>query len=193
MKKGILFVVSAASGDGKYTINRIIRSMFPEMLYSISCTTRAPRKDEINGKDYYFVTQDKFKEMITNGDFIEWKIVHGNMYGTPAGPVAEAIATGQRMILDIDVEGAREVFKRFSDAVGIFINAPDFATLEKRLRLRETDSDESIRTRLTNARLETEMASIFRYQIINDNLEKAVDDLASIIRRESGQKTDLFG
>jgi guanylate kinase len=193
MKKGILFVVSAPSGAGKSTIIRIIRPMFPDMLYSISCTTRAPREDEINGKDYYFLTQDKFKEMIANGDFIEWKVVHGNMYGTPAGPVAQAITTGQRMILDIDVEGAKEVFKRFSDAVGIFINAPDFATLEKRLRLRQTDSDESIRTRLTNAHLETEMASIFRYQIINDNLEKAVADLASIIRQESDEKNSLFG
>ena len=90
------------------------------------------------------------------------------------------------------MEGAREVFKRFSDAVGIFINAPDFATLEKRLRLGRPIPNKSIQTRLTNARLKTEMASIFRYQIINDNLEKAVDDLASIIRRESGEKTDLF-
>ncbi len=126
--------------------------------------------------------------MIVDGDFIEWKVVHGNMYGTPAGPVAESIAKGQRMILDIDVEGAKEVFRRFSDAVGIFINAPDFATLEKRLRMRDTDSEESIRTRLTNARQEMEMASLFRYQIINDDLQKAVDDLASIIRRESGEK-----
>ncbi len=192
MNKGILFVISAPSGAGKSTLIRIIRPMFPDMLYSISCTTRAARKDEINGKDYYFITRDKFKRMIANGDFIEWKIVHGNMYGTPAGPVAQAIATGQRMILDIDVEGAKEVFKRFPDAVGIFINAPSLETLEKRLRLRETDSEESIKIRLANARLETETASIFGYQIINDDLEKAASDLASIIRRESYKKTDLF-
>ena len=188
MKNGILFVISAPSGAGKSTLTRIIRRMFPDIVYSISCTTRPARKDEIDGEHYYFVTREKFNQMIMNGDFIEWKVVHGNMYGTPAGPISEAISKGQRMILDIDVEGAKEVFKRFSDAVGIFVNAPDFATLEKRLRLRDTDSEESIRTRLNNARQEAENASIFRYQIINDDLEKAVDDLASIIRRESDEK-----
>ena len=185
MKKGTLFVISAPSAAGKSTLVRIMRSMFPEMLYSVSCATRAARKGEIEGKDYYFVTKDKFQEMIEAGEFIEWKPVHGAMYGTPAGPLREAIETGQSMILDIDVEGAKEVFRAFPDAVGIFISVPDMITLEKRLRLRGTDSEESVVTRLANARRETEMASIFRYQIVNDDLEKAVSDLASIIRKES--------
>jgi guanylate kinase len=185
MKKGTLFVISAPSGAGKSTLIKIIRPMFPEMLYSISCATRAKRKGEIEGKDYYFVTKDKFQEMIEAGEFIEWKLVHGNMYGTPARPLRKAIETGQSMILDIDVEGAKEVFRAFPDAVGIFINAPDMMTLEKRLRLRGTESEESIATRLANALRENEMASIFQYQIVNDDLEKAVSDLAAVIRKES--------
>jgi guanylate kinase len=185
MKKGTLFVISAPSGAGKSTLIEIIRSMFPDMLYSVSCTTRNARNGEIEGKDYCFVTKDKFQEMIEAGQFIEWKPVHGAMYGTPAGPVRKAIETGQSMILDIDVEGAKEVFRAFPDAVGIFISVPDMIALEKRLRLRGTDSEESILTRLANARRETRMASIFRYQIVNDKLEKAVSDLASIIRKES--------
>jgi len=185
MKKGTLFVISAPSGAGKSTLIEIIRPMFPDMLYSVSCATRAMRKGEIEGKDYYFVTKDKFQRMIEAGEFLEWKHVHGNMYGTPAGPVRKAIETGRSMILDIDVEGAKEVFRAFPDSVGIFISAPDMMTLEKRLRLRGTDSEESIATRLANAGSETEMASIFRYQIVNDDLEKAVSDLASVIRKES--------
>ena len=185
MKKGTLFVISAPSGAGKSTLIKIIRHRFPDMLYSVSCATRAMRKGEIEGKDYYFVTKDKFQKMIEAGEFIEWKPVHGNMYGTPAGPVRKALETGKNMILDIDVEGAKEVFRAFPDAVGIFINAPDMLTLERRLRTRGTDSEESIAIRLANARRETETASIFRYQIVNDNLEKAVSDLASVIRRES--------
>jgi guanylate kinase len=185
MKKGTLFVISAPSGAGKSTLIRIIRPMFPDMLYSVSCATRAARKGEVEGRDYYFVTKDKFQRMVETGEFIEWKLVHGAMYGTPAGPVRKAIETGQRMILDIDVEGAKEVFRAVPNAVGIFICAPDMMTLEKRLRLRGTDSEESIATRLANARRETEMASTFRYQIVNDDLDKAVSDLASIIRKES--------
>ncbi len=159
--------------------------MFPDMLYSISCATRAMRKGEIDGKDYYFISEDEFLRMIEAGEFIEWKQVHGNMYGTPAAPVKRAMENGQNMILDIDVEGAKEVFKAFPDSVGIFISAPDMVTLEKRLRLRGTDSEESITTRLANARQEIEKASIFRYQIVNDDLDKTVTELASIIRKES--------
>jgi len=190
MKKGTLFVISAPSGAGKSTLIETVRPMFPHMLYSVSCTTRAMRGGEIHGKDYYFVTKDEFQRMIENGDFIEWKPVHGNMYGTPAGPVRKAIETGQSMILDIDVEGAKEVFRAFPDAVGIFISVPDMMTLEKRLRLRGTDSEESVTIRLANARREMELASIFRYQIVNDDLEKAVGDLASIIRKESSGAED---
>ncbi len=186
MGKGTLFVISAPSGAGKSTLISRIRRIFPDIRYSISCTSRPPRKGELEGVDYYFVSADKFRLMIEHNEFLEWKEVHGNMYGTPAGPVRECLASAQLIILDIDVEGAKEVFKKVPEAVGIFVTAPSMEVLERRLVLRGTDSEESIRTRMTNAAGEMQQAGMFKYQIINDDLEKAVDELAGIIRRESG-------
>jgi guanylate kinase len=154
------------------------------MLYSVSCTTRPPRQGEIEGVQYYFLDMAEFRRMIEQGRFLEWKEVHGNLYGTPVEPVNQALQSGRRMILDIDVEGAKEIFRKIPDAVGIFITAPNLGILEERLRLRGTDSDQSIRTRLGNAAKEMESAPIFRYQILNDDLERAADELAAIIRKE---------
>jgi len=161
--------------------------MFPHIRYSISCTSRPPRKGEAEGVDYYFASTDKFRLMILRDEFLEWKEVHGNLYGTPVAPVNECLASARRMILDIDVEGANEVFKKVPGAVGIFITAPSITILEQRLRLRGTDSEQSIRTRMVNAAREMEQAGMFKYQIINDDLEKAVEELAGIISKESGQ------
>jgi guanylate kinase len=185
MGHGKLFVLSAPSGAGKSTIIARIRPIFPDMLYSISCTTRTPRGGETDGVDYYFVTRQQFERMVEHGEFLEWKVVHGNLYGTPAGPVTEALSQGQHMILDIDVQGAQEVFVRIPGAVGVFINAPSLDVLERRLRARGTDSEGSIRTRLRNAVKEIEMARAFKYHIVNDELEKAVSSMAEIIRDES--------
>ncbi len=186
MKKPTLFVISAPSGAGKSTLVDALRRRFPDLRYSISCTTRAPRAGEIHGIHYHFLTKDRFDELAQSGGFIEWKEVHGNMYGTPAGPVREALQQGASMILDIDVQGAGEVFKAIPDAVGIFISAPDMSTLEQRLRQRGSDSEESIKIRLRNAQREMELARLFRYHIVNDNLETTINDLAEIIRNESG-------
>jgi guanylate kinase len=123
--------------------------------------------------------------MVQLGGFVEWKEVHGNMYGTPAGPVREALQQGISMILDIDVEGAKEVFKSFPDAIGIFISPPDMTILEQRLRLRGSESDESIKVRLRNAQREMKLARMFRYHIVNDDLKSAVNDLAAIVRKEA--------
>jgi len=185
MARGVLFVISAPSGAGKSTIIDRIRPMFPDMLYSISCTTRAPRNGEQDGVHYFFVEENRFRRMIADSEFLEWKEVHANLYGTPAWPVRNALEAGRRMVLDIDVKGAREVFEKVADSVGIFINAPSMEVLEQRLRLRGTDSDESIRIRLANAVQEMEMGRDFRYQIVNDDLDAAVEELASIIKRES--------
>jgi len=186
MKQGRLFVISAPSGAGKSTLIDRIRPLFPEMVYSISCTTRQPRGGEKDGVHYYFLTLDRFEEMIRNEGFLEFKEVHGNLYGTPAKPVQEVLERGKAMILDIDVMGAQEVFKRIPEAVGVFINAPSLEELERRLRARGTDSEESIRTRMKNATREIELGSTFQYQVVNNELEQAVQDLASIIKRESG-------
>jgi guanylate kinase len=185
MATGKLFVISAPSGAGKSTLISRIRPLFPDMLYSISCTTRMPRRGETDGVDYYFISREKFEGMVEQDDFLEWKEVHGNLYGTPAGPVKDALSQGRRMILDIDVQGAEEVFSKLSDAVGIFISAVSMEILERRLRKRGTDSEESIRTRLLNAAREMEMVGMFRYHVVNDDLEQAVSKLGDIIRTES--------
>lgn len=187
MGKGLLFVLSAPSGAGKSTLIDRIRPLFPAILYSISCTTRPPRRGECDGVHYYFLDEAQFRKMIREGKFLEWKEVHGRLYGTPAEPVAEALGSGQHMILDIDVQGAKEVFRKIPDAIGIFISTPDTETLEERLRSRGTDAEESIRTRMTNALKEMEAAPQFRHRIINDDLETAVRELASIIQRETAK------
>ncbi len=186
MSKGTLFVISAPSGAGKSTLVERIRCIFPDVLYSISCTTRSPRAGETDGVDYYFVQRERFLAMVAAGELLEWKEVHGNLYGTPARPVTDVLATGGRMILDIDVQGAGEVFKRVPSSVGIFISVPDMAVLEERLRRRGTETEASIRTRIGNAEEEMAQGRAFRYQIVNDDLETAVAELASVIEKESG-------
>ncbi|HMK35158.1 MAG TPA: guanylate kinase [Desulfomonilaceae bacterium] len=185
MAQGRLFVLSAPSGAGKSTLISRLRPMFTDMLYSVSCTTRHPRAGETDGVDYFFVSEDNFTNMVDKGEFLEWKQVHGNLYGTPAGPVLRVLSSGLRMILDIDVQGARDVFRKLNDAVGIFISAPSMNILERRLRNRASESEESIHTRLSNAAREMEMAGLFRYHVVNDDLDTAVSEVADIIRRES--------
>jgi guanylate kinase len=188
MGKGLLFVFSAPSGAGKSTLIDRIRHRFPEMLYSISCTTRAPRKGESEGIHYYFLDKDTFQGLIEKGGFLEWKEVHGNLYGTPTGPVTAALNSGQSMILDIDVQGAAEVLLRFKDAVGIIISAPNAQVLEQRLRNRGTESEESIHTRLKNAAREMQQAHLFHYRVVNDDLDRATQEIAEIIAGESGRQ-----
>lgn len=185
MHDGALFVISAPSGAGKSTLIEMIRPQFPDMLYSISCTTRAPRVDEEEGVQYYFVDRQRFSDMVADAAFLEWKEVHGNLYGTPAAPVTSALKSGQRMILDIDVQGALQVFEKVEESVGIFITVPDVSILEQRLLDRGSDSQETIRTRLDNAPREIEIGRDYRYQIVNEDLDQAVKDLAAVIRKES--------
>lgn len=182
MSKGTLFVISAPSGAGKSTLIQRIRPRFPDIAYSVSCTTRAPRGAEKDGVHYHFVSRDTFKGMIKDDEFLEWKEVHGNLYGTPAAPVREVIEKGGCMILDIDVQGAKEVFDKVDSAVGIFINAPDLETLVARLQKRGTDTEESIATRMGNARLEIAARDLFCHHVMNDDLDKATEELAEIIR-----------
>lgn len=185
MPTGVIFVISAPSGAGKSTIIEKIRPLFPDMLYSISYTTRPRRNGEIDGVHYHFVTEERFRKMIEADCFLEWKEVHGNLYGTHAHPVIEAFESGKRMILDIDVEGAKEVFKNIHNVVGIFILPPDMDTLEKRLRLRGTDSEETIRLRIAKAPNEIGAAHLFTHRVVNDDLDTAVRGVASILRKES--------
>lgn len=185
MIKPTLFVMSAPSGAGKSTLIKCLSSIFPDMRHSVSCATRSPRKGEVDAVSYYFISESKFKSMAKAGEFLEWKNVHGNLYGTPERPVREILGNGGRMIMDIDVEGAKEVFRKIPEAVGIFINAPSLTELERRLRKRKSDSEESIRVRMLNAYHEMSMAQFFKYNVVNDELEKAVANLVKIIRQES--------
>ncbi|MEW6113663.1 MAG: guanylate kinase [Thermodesulfobacteriota bacterium] len=184
MAVSILFVISAPSGGGKTTLIARLRALFPDMAYSVSCTTRPPREGEVNREDYYFLDTHRFRQMIEEGGFLEWKEVHGNLYGSPAGPVRRCLESGQPMIMDIDVEGAKEVFGKMPDAVGIFISPPDMTVLEERLRGRGTDSEEVINRRIKNAKDELAAAKLFKYQVVNRDLEETVDQLAAIIRKE---------
>lgn len=185
MSRGKLFVISAPSGAGKSTLIAGILPLFPDMLYSVSCTTRSPRPGEKHGTSYFFLSEAQFKDMIEKDQFLEWKTVHGNFYGTPAPPVQQALREGRRMVLDIDVQGALEVFARIDDAVGIFVEAPNLETLQARLRLRSTETDESMKIRMKNAVSEMSYRDRFAYQIVNDDLNKAINELADVIRRES--------
>ncbi|MDQ7785594.1 MAG: guanylate kinase [Desulfomonilaceae bacterium] len=185
MARGTLFVISAPSGAGKSTLIEEIRPLFPDMLYSVSCTTRAPRENEQEGVHYYFLDGRRFDALVKAEAFLEWKEVHGNRYGTPAPPVKSALASGRCMVLDIDVQGALQVFEKIDESVGIFITVPSMDVLEQRLRQRGSDSEESIRTRLENAPREMELGAAYEYRIVNDSLEKAVAELAAVIEKES--------
>lgn len=185
MQNGKLFVISAPSGAGKSTLIAGILPLFPDMLYSVSCTTRSPRPGETHGTSYFFLNEEQFEEMIKKDEFLEWKTVHGNFYGTPTLPVQQALTAGRRMVLDIDVQGALEVFSKVDEAVGIFVTAPNLDTLRERLLRRSTESHDSIRIRLKNAVAEMAYRDRFKYQIVNDELDRAIEELAAVIKGES--------
>ncbi|MCX5872672.1 MAG: guanylate kinase [Deltaproteobacteria bacterium] len=185
MIKPVLFVISAPSGAGKSTLIQRIRAILPDLFYSVSYTTRSHRQGEMNSIDYYFVDKEKFLEMIQSGAFLEWKEVHGSMYGTPLEPIRTALKNGRRCVMDIDVQGALEVFAKMKESIGIFISPPDSRILEERLRSRGSDSEESIKTRLQNAARELQFSDVFPYQIVNLDLERATQELIEVIRRES--------
>lgn len=183
MSRGHLFVVSAPSGAGKTTILKAVLSQLPAVGFSVSHTTRPPRPGEINGKDYCFVTMEQFTALQKDGDFLEWAKVHGNLYGTSGLAVTAQLERGQDLILDIDVQGASQLKARRQglEATFIFIAPPSLAELERRLRGRQTESEETIRLRLQNACQELLAAPQYDYIIINDDLEQAKAMLTAII------------
>ncbi len=181
MKK--LIVLSAPSGAGKTTLCHRLLADFPELMLSISSTTRAPRGAERHGREYFFHSKEEFEAMIREGRFAEWALVHGNYYGTSKRVIEQANLDGKIVLLDIDVQGADSLRKSYGDqCYSIFISPPDLETLEKRLRSRGTDSEETIQRRLQNARDEMKASSQFDRIIINDDLERAYDELKGVIR-----------
>ncbi|MCP3900198.1 MAG: guanylate kinase [Desulfobacteraceae bacterium] len=182
IKKGRIFVVSAPSGAGKTTLCRELLNKVPEISYSISHTTRQPRKNEIEGKDYYFITTKDFEEKIDQGFFVEWAKVHTNYYGTSRKHLEKQTHQGSNILLEIDIKGAKQIKKLFPDAVTIFIMAPSIDVLEQRLRQRATDTDEVINMRLENAKAEIDQKDFNDFIIVNDGLEKACKRICEVVK-----------
>jgi guanylate kinase len=182
--RGTLFVVSSPSGGGKGTIIRRVLEVVPNLSYSVSFTTRAPRPGEVNGREYFFISRDVFDEMVAAGEFLESACVHGNFYGTAKLQVADETAAGIDIVLEVDVQGAASVRQLLLDSVSIFILPPSYEVLRARLVARGTDTPEELEVRLRNAPDELRQYSKFDYVIFNDEVERASAQLASIIYAE---------
>ena len=183
--KNKLFVMSAASGAGKTTLKDKVIGEFPDIVYSISATTRSPREGEIDGVHYFFKTKEEFEQMIKDDALVEYNLVHGNYYGTPKFFVEDMLRQGKRVLFDIDVFGKVNFDKVYPEATGILILPPSEEELERRLRGRGTDSEEVIRLRLENAKKEMEFAKTkgkYEHVIVNDDLEKAANELRTILK-----------
>lgn len=188
MRKGLIIVVSAPSGAGKTSLCKRVFELFPDIRYSISYTTRAPRVNEVDGVDYHFVSEETFAGMVERGEFVEWAHVHGNRYGTAEESLRRYEAEGIDIILDIDVQGAGLIRQKLNRGVYVFVLPPSPEELEKRLRGRGTDRDEVINARLSNAREEIGQIVNYDYIIINDVFDEAVKTLKSIIAGEKCRK-----
>lgn len=179
---GNLYIVAAPSGAGKTTLVNALLAGGHDLALSVSYTTRAPRPGEVDHREYHFISGEEFRAIIARGEFLEHAEVHGNRYGTSAPWIAEQIAAGRDLLLEIDWQGARQVRRRIPDAIGIFVLAPSMQELERRLRTRGHDSEEVIQRRLAAARDEMNHAGEFDYVIINKDFDTALADLAAIVR-----------
>lgn len=182
--KGLLYVVSAPSGAGKTSLRKEVVRRIPNLEHSISYTTRKPRWDEVDGVDYHFITPEVFNDMIRKGEFAEYALVHGHLYGTGLKVIEEKLAKGISLILDIDVQGADQLRIKYPDGVFIFVLPPSFSLLRKRLFERHSDSADEIERRLVKAYEEIKHYKKYHYVIINDNLEKAVEEFCAIVLAE---------
>lgn len=187
--RGRLIVFSAPSGAGKSTLKDALMARFPGLRYSVSATTRKPRPGEREGVHYFFKTPEEFRAMIERGELVEHMEVHGNLYGTPRAPILAALERGHSVIFDLDVYGKANFDRSFPEAVGILIVPPDLEVLEKRLVDRRSDSPETIRVRLANASRELDFAERqgkYEYRVVNDNFERALEELTRIFEAELG-------
>ena len=196
-KRGMLFVISGPAGAGKSEIVKNVLKKHPDVSLSVSCTTRAPRPGEVNGVHYHFVDDARFDELVKEDAFYEWAHVHQNRYGTLKSVVREQLEMGNDLILEIDVQGCLQVLEQDPSAVGIFVSPPSRENLEKRLRARGTESEESIRVRLNNVAGEVATAYKYHYVIIHQDwsdvpnaLEIAADEVYSIISAKRCEKAN---
>jgi guanylate kinase len=189
MTKGILIVISAPSGCGKTTIAKAILRKHPDMLFSVSATTRPIRDGEVNGKDYFFLSKQEFEERIHSGDLVEWEEIFGNYYGTLKSEVQRALEHNRVMLFDIDVKGALSIKQNFPDAsVLVFIKPPSFEVLKKRLESRKTEGAAALKTRLDRVPMELGKENEFQFKVINDDLQKAIDEVDNIILKNIKSK-----
>jgi guanylate kinase len=186
-RAGLIFILSAPSGAGKTTLRQALLGVFADIRYSVSITTRAPRAGEVDGRDYVFVSTEQFEEGIRRGRWAEWARVHGSYYGTSAVALEEARAAGRDLLLEIDVQGARQICARFPESVTIFIRPPSMEVLRRRLEARGTDSPEAIARRMQNAAGEMAQMDFYRHIIVNDDLQAAVRELVAVVDAYRGR------
>ncbi|MCF6466437.1 guanylate kinase [Clostridium sp. Cult2] len=184
MSKGFLLVISGPSGCGKGTICKKILERNEKLVFSVSATTRMPRKGEVEGVNYFFINEEKFGKMVENNEFLEYANVHGNLYGTPRKFVLEQVENGEIVILEIDVQGALQVKKSYPEAVFIFLLPPSMSELKNRIKKRGTETEEDIDIRLKNAFKELEFVDEYDYIVINDEVMNAVAKTETIIGAE---------
>lgn len=182
---GRLIIISSPSGGGKGTLIKEVRGMLPELAYSVSFTTRQQRFGEEDGREYHFVTRERFEQLIASGEFLEYAEVHGNLYGTSIGESKKLFDAGKDVIVEVDVQGAVQIMgKKSVDSIGIFILPPSFEVLKARLTARGTEGEAELRTRLRNAFNEVMHYSQFKYVVINEDVSVASRQMASIIMAE---------
>ena len=186
-----VYIISAPSGSGKSTLVNRIRPIVPDLDFSVSYTTRPPRRNERNERDYSFVPREQFEEMVRNDEFLEYADVFGNLYGTARKFLLDAELAGHDLLLDIDVQGAEQIKRKLPEAVRIFILPPDRQTLERRLRDRSLDAEDVIQRRLATATREIENYANYDYILVNDRLEESVEALKTILLAERLQRSGI--
>jgi guanylate kinase len=186
----LLLILSSPSGAGKTTLTRMLLERSPELRFSVSHTTRAARSNEVDGRDYHFVDRPRFLQLVAEGAFLEWAEVHGNLYGTSIAEIERARATGgcTGMIFDIDYQGARQIKSKVDDVVSVFILPPSMTELERRLRGRASETEEAVRVRYAVAEREIEHYALFDYIIVNDDVQRAFDELRSVTIAERARR-----
>ena len=182
-KRGKLLVLSGPSGCGKGTVLRALMAGREDMAFSVSATTRSPRPGEVDGREYFFVTRERFMEMVEQGELLEHAEFVGNCYGTPKAPVLQQLDAGRHVLLDIEVQGAAQVKKAMPEAVLVFLTPPSLEELERRLRGRGTETEEKILQRLKTAEYEMTLAGEYDYTVVNDEVARAAAELAEILEK----------
>jgi guanylate kinase len=181
MPSGKLIVISAPSGSGKTTIAKEIMRRNPSLGFSVSATTRAKRVEEVNGKDYFFLTKTEFEKKVAAGEFVEWEEFYGNCYGTLKAEIDRLLRNGQNILFDLDVKGGLSIKKQYPEALLIFIRPPSMETLKERLLNRRTEDDATLATRLKRVPMELELGNTFDHQVVNDDLERATHEVQSLV------------